>query len=96
MLNFILWLSWQEATAGEAFNRGLNLRDYIGLDDEFVKEITRIMEPSSLVLLLLAARFPESKVLAQLQELEVTLLKRSLSEKDEATLEETFGLSRTM
>jgi uncharacterized membrane protein len=93
LLNFVLWLSWQEATAGEAFKPRGDLRDYIGVDDKFVKEVTRIMESNHLVLLLLAAKFPESKVVARLRDCKITLLKRSLSEKDTAILEETFGLA---
>src|SRR5262245_15784119 len=96
LLNFVLWLSWQELTAGATSNAGRSLRDYIGVDDKFVKEVNKLMELSQLVLLLLAARFPEGKVMDQLQDFEVTCLKRSLSEQDEAILNETFGLPKPL
>ena len=92
LLNFVLWLSWQEIIAGAEANPVRNLRNYIGVDDNFIKEVSKIMEPSHLVLFLLAPRFSESKVMGRLQDLNLTFLKRSLSEQDEATLKETFGL----
>ena len=96
LLNFVLWLSWQEITAGAGSSPALYLRDYIGVDDKFVKEVNKLMELSQLILLLLAARFPEDKVMDQLQEFEVTCLKRSLSAQDEAILQETFGLPKPL
>jgi uncharacterized membrane protein len=88
LLNFVLWMSWQEMIANPLNNLwGGN----IGVDDQFVQDISRIMKPNQLVLFLLVANFPEDKLRGQLQKLNVTILKRSLSQKDEALLKETFG-----
>jgi uncharacterized membrane protein len=84
-------MSWQEIAVSAAANAPNDLRGYIGLDDKFVKEVNRIMEQGHAVLFLLATKFSEDKVLDQLQEVNATILKRSLSKEDEAVLKEVFG-----
>jgi uncharacterized membrane protein len=91
LLDFVFWMSWQEIAVSAAANAPNDLRGYIGLDDKFVKEVNRIMEQGHAVLFLLATKFSEDKVLDQLQEVNATILKRSLSKEDEAILKETFG-----
>jgi uncharacterized membrane protein len=91
LLDFVFWMSWQEIAVSAAANAPNDLRGYIGLDDKFVKEVNRIMEQGHAVLFLLATKFSEDKVLDQLQEVNATILKRSLSKEDEAVLKEVFG-----
>jgi uncharacterized membrane protein len=91
LLDFVFWMFYQEMAASAATNTSTNLQGYIGLDDKFVKEISRIMERCQGALFLLTAKFSENRVMDQLQDFNATILKKSLSKEDEATLMAVFG-----
>jgi uncharacterized membrane protein len=91
LLDFVYWISWQEIATSAVTTGSNNLQDYIGLDDKFVKEISRTLKQCHAALFLLAATFSEDKVMDQLQDFDGTLLKKSLSKEDETTLKAVFG-----
>ena len=65
----------------------------VGIDDNFIKEVSNTIEPGHSALFLLVAQATPDKVLAELQKFQPTptVLRTSLSEEDEARLKAAFG-----
>ncbi|HXV43448.1 MAG TPA: DUF1269 domain-containing protein [Anaerolineae bacterium] len=91
LLDFVFWMFYQEMAASAVANTPNNPQGYIGLDDKFVMEISRVMELSHGALFLLADKFSEDKVKDLLQDFNGTILRKSLSKEDEAMLMAVFG-----
>jgi uncharacterized membrane protein len=62
-----------------------------GLDDKFIKEVGKTIEPGRSALFLLAHRANLETALNDLKPLNAQILQTSLSEEDEARLREAFG-----
>lgn len=80
------------ATGGAAAGK---LSDY-GVDDEFIKEVGRTIEPGHSALFLMVAYMTEDKVLPELARHKATLLRTNLNSADEARLRDVFGVVETV
>lgn len=63
----------------------------IGLDDEFMKEVSESVGPDESALFLLVNSWTEERVLDELAEFDPELIKTNLPEADETRLKEAFG-----
>ena len=63
----------------------------IGIDDDFIKEVSAKIEPGHSALFLLIAKWTEDKAVAEMKKHTATVIRTSLSEEDEAKLKEAFG-----
>jgi uncharacterized membrane protein len=91
LLDFAFWMFYQQIATSPATNAPSEREGYMGVDDKFVKEISRTIELSDAVLFLLATQFSEDRAIGPLQDVDTTLLKTSLSKEDEAVLMAVFG-----
>lgn len=67
-----------------------------GVDDEFIKEVGRTIEPGHSALFLMVAYMTEDKVLPELARHNATLLRTNLNSADEARLRDVFGVVETV
>ena len=88
MLFFMPWLGLVAGAIGGAI--GGKLTD-IGIDDDFIKEVSNTIEPGYSALFLMVEDWTEDKVLDGLSDFNATVIQTSLSEEDEAKLKETFS-----
>ena len=88
MLFFMPWLGLVAGAIGGAI--GGKLTD-VGIDDNFIKEVSNTIEPGHSALFLMVEEWTEDKVLDDLSQFDATVLQTSLSEEDEAKLKETFS-----
>ncbi|MBX3061073.1 MAG: DUF1269 domain-containing protein, partial [Anaerolineae bacterium] len=87
------WLGLAMGVAGGATAGKLS---DCGLDDEFVKEVGRTIEPGHSALFLMVEYMTEDKVLPELARHKSTLLRTNLNSADEARLRDTFGVVETV
>lgn len=66
------------------------LSDY-GVDDKFIKEVSETLEPGTSALFLLASKSELDKALAEVSDLNPTILQTTLSDEDEVALADAFG-----
>jgi uncharacterized membrane protein len=88
LLFFAPWLGLVAGAVGGAI--GGKLTD-IGIDDNFIKEVSETIEPGHSALFLLVEKATPDKVLPELAKYDATVLQTSLSEEDDAKLREAFG-----
>ena len=88
LLFFMPWLGMAAGALGGAI--GGKFTD-IGVDDKFIKEVGKTIEPGYSALFLLVQSATADKVLPQLKKFNATVLQTSLSDEDEAKLRETFS-----
>lgn len=67
-----------------------------GVDDEFIKEVGRTIEPGHSALFLMVEYMTEDKVLPELARHNATLLRTNLNSADEARLRDAFGVVETI
>ncbi len=89
LLFFAPWLGMVAGAIGGAI--GGKFTD-IGVDDDFIKQVSETIEPGHSALFLLVRTMTADKVLPQIQTFEPapTVLQTSLSNEDEAKLKEAF------
>lgn len=67
----------------------------IGIDDNFIKEVSNSIEPGHSALFLLVAEATTDKVMESLKGFDATVLKTSLSKEQDARLREFFSAQET-
>lgn len=82
------WLGLAVGAAAGAVTGGLT--DF-GVDDKFIKEVGRTIEPGHSALFLLIHKVTMDKLMDELKEFNPTVLQTSLSEENEAKLREAFA-----
>jgi uncharacterized membrane protein len=82
------WLGLAIGAAAGAL--GGSLAD-VGVDDKFIKEVGKTIEPGHSALFLLVEEMTEDKVMDELTKFDATVLQTSLSKEDEAKLRAAFG-----
>lgn len=91
LIGMIFWMPWLGMAMGALSGAvGGKFRD-IGVDDKFIKEVGRTIEPGHSALFLLVVSATEDKVLEELKDYNATVLRTSLSKDDEAKLRATFA-----
>ncbi len=91
-IGLLFWMPWlgmaMGATSGAVAGA---LGDY-GVDDGFIKEVTKTIEPGHSALFLLARQATPDKLVDELEHFNGKILQTSLSREAEARLKETFGV----
>lgn len=91
LIGLLFWMPWLGLAAGAIGGAiGGKLTD-VGIDDNFIKEVSSTIEPGHSALFLLVSSWTEDKVLDKLDDFNATVLRTSLSAEDEAKLKEHFG-----
>lgn len=88
LLFFAPWLGLVMGAAAGAIAGGLT---DVGVDDKFIKDVGKTIEPGQSALFLLIRKVTPDKVLDQIKKYQPTVLQTSLSEDDEAKLREAFN-----
>jgi uncharacterized membrane protein len=66
----------------------------VGINDEFIKQVGSSIQPGESALFLLVSNAVADKVLPELKQYKFQVIQTSLSEKDEAALRETLGVTK--
>jgi uncharacterized membrane protein len=92
LFGFIFFLPLLGAAVG-AMAGGLagSLAD-IGIDDDFIREVRDRVQPGSSALFLLTSGAVRDRIAAEFESADVELIHTNLSETDEETLREVFGV----
>jgi uncharacterized membrane protein len=91
LIGLLFWAPWLGLASGAASGAlGGALRDY-GVDDTFIKEVGRTIEPGHSALFLLVESWTEDKVMDEVRDFGAQVLQTSLSKEDEAKLKAAFG-----
>lgn len=88
LLFFAPWLGLVMGAAAGAIAGGLT---DVGVDDKFIKDVGKTIEPGQSALFLLIRKVTPDKVLDHIKKYQPTVLQTSLSEDDEAKLREAFN-----
>lgn len=88
LLFFAPWLGLVMGAAAGAIAGGLT---DVGVDDKFIKDVGKTIEPGQSALFLLIRKVTPDKVLDHIKKYQPIVLQTSLSEDDEAKLREAFN-----
>jgi uncharacterized membrane protein len=91
LIGLLFAAPWMGLAIGAAAGAAVGgLTDY-GVDDKFIKEVGRTIQPGHSALFLLIHTATMDRLLPELTEFSPTVLQTSLSKEDEAKLREAFG-----
>lgn len=91
LIGMLFWAPWLGMAIGAASGAlGGALSDY-GVDDKFIREVGKTIEPGNSALFLLIRDWTEDKVMDSVAKYDATVLQTSLSKADEAKLRDAFG-----
>lgn len=91
LIGLLFFMPWLGLTLGAVTGAITGkLTDY-GVDDDFIRNVGRTIEPGHSALFLLIHDWTEDKVLARLKKYEPTVIRTSLSNEKEARLRAAFG-----
>ena len=91
LIGLLFWAPWLGLAIGAASGAlGGALSDY-GVDDKFIKEVGKKIEPGNSALFLLVESWTEDKVMDEIKGFDAEVLQTSLSKEDEAKLAAAFG-----
>ena len=93
LIGLLFWAPWLGLTIGAITGAIAGKFSDVGIDDDFIKEVSNTIEPGHSPLFLLVAQATPDKVLAELQKFQPTpiFLRTSLSTEGEAWLKTAFG-----
>ena len=91
LIGIIFWMPWLGMLLGAGAGAiGGSFND-IGVDNKFIKEVGKTIEPGHSALFLLVVKVVEDKVIDELKPYNPKVLRTSLSYDDEAKLKEMFA-----
>ena len=91
LIGLLLWMPWMGMAVGALSGAlGGALSGY-GLDDGFVKEVARTIQPGHSALFLLIREATPDRLVDELKRFNGKIMQTSLSKDDEARLKEAFG-----
>ena len=88
LLFFAPWLGLAIGAASGALGGALS---DTGVDDKFIKEVARTIDPGGSALFLMVESWTEDKVMDELTKFDAQVLQTSLSKEDEAKMRAAFG-----
>jgi uncharacterized membrane protein len=91
LIGLIFLMPWMGLVIGAASGALGGAFSDIGVDDDFIKEVGKTIEPGHSALFLLVSDVQEDKVLEDLKGFDATVLQTSLSKEDDVKLREAFG-----
>lgn len=93
LIGLVFWAPWLGLAAGAAVGALHHKFTDIGVDQDFIKQVSETIEPghSALFLLFTGSISIEEELARVLETADATVLQTSLSQEDEAKLRELFG-----
>lgn len=91
LIGLLFWAPWLGLAIGAAAGAVAGKFSDVGIDDDFIKEVGKTIEPGDSALFLLVTDVTPDKALEALEKYPATVLRTSLSEEDEAKLKAAFA-----
>ena len=91
LIGFLFWMPWLGLAAGAAGGALAGKFSDVGIDDEFIDEVSDTIEPGHSALFMIAHDVSEDRVVEDLAPYDPTVIRTNLSPEDEDTLRETFA-----
>lgn len=91
LIGLLFFAPWLGLAAGAVTGALSGKFADIGVDDEFIKEVGRTIEPGHAALFLLVTEITADKVMPEVRSYDARVLQTSLSNEDEAKLRAAFG-----
>lgn len=92
LIGLIFWMPWLGLAIGAITGAISGKFADIGIDDNFIKEVSTTVEPGQSALFMMVGRMTEDRVIAELQRLQPTVLRTNLSNEAETKLRDAFGM----
>jgi uncharacterized membrane protein len=91
LIGVIFWVPWLGLAAGAAIGALHHKFTDIGVDQDFIKQVSETIEPGHSALFLLVSGAIEGELARVLETADAKVLQTSLSQEDEAKLRQLFG-----
>lgn len=91
LIGFIFWMPWLGLAVGAASGALSGKFADVGIDDEFIDEVSETIEPGHSALFMLAHDISEDRLVEALAPYDPEVIRTNLSPEDEDTLRETFA-----
>ena len=92
LIGILFWMPWLGLAVGALSGAlGGALSDY-GIDDDFIKEVGKTIQPGHSALFLLIREVTPDRLIDELKQFNGKILQTWLSKEDETRLRETFGV----
>lgn len=91
-IGLLFWMPWLGVATGATSGAVAGALGDHGMDDGFIKEVTKTIEPGHSALFLLVREATPDKLVDGLEQFNGKVLQTSLSPEAEARLKETFGV----
>ncbi|MEY7850292.1 DUF1269 domain-containing protein [Natrarchaeobius sp. A-rgal3] len=91
LIGIIFWMPWLGLAIGAASGAIAGKFSDVGIDDEFVDEVSETVEPGHSALFMLAHDISEDRVIEDLAPYDPEVIRTNLSPSDEDRLRETFA-----
>jgi uncharacterized membrane protein len=91
LIGMLFWAPWLGLAVGAVTGAIAGKFSDVGVDDNFIKEVSEKIEPGHSALFLLVREATPDKVLERLEGFHPEVIQTSLSKEDEAKLREAFG-----
>ena len=90
LIGLLFWAPWLGLAIGAATGAIAGHFTDVGIDDDFIKEVSNTIDPGQSALFLLIFKWTEDRVLEQVKQFDAAVLRTSLSEEDEQKLKAAF------
>lgn len=91
LIGTLFWMPWLGAAVGAASGALGGKFSDIGVDDEFIEEVSESIEPGQSALFLLARDAQVERIKDEMDEFEFDIIETNLSPEDEDNLKELFA-----
>jgi uncharacterized membrane protein len=91
LIGVIFWVPWLGLAAGAAIGALHHKFTDIGVDQDFIKQVSETIEPGHSALFLMVTQSIEGELARVLETADATVIQTSLSQEDEAKLRQLFG-----
>jgi uncharacterized membrane protein len=91
LIGVIFWVPWLGLAAGAVVGALHDKFSDIGVDKDFIKQVSETIEPGHSALFLMVTQSIEGELARVLEMADATVLQTSLSQEDEAKLRQLFG-----
>jgi uncharacterized membrane protein len=91
LIGLIFWMPWLGMAIGAATGALSGKMSDIGIDDDFIEEVSETVEPGSSALFLLATDANTERIVEELDDVAFEIIQTNLSPEDETQLREAFA-----
>ncbi|WP_254274676.1 DUF1269 domain-containing protein [Haloarcula marina] len=91
LIGLLFWAPWLGLLAGAASGALAGKLGDIGIDDDFIKEVSETIEPGTSALFLLVREAQLDRIVEDSSDIEFDIIETNLSPEDETRLREAFA-----